>query len=176
MASGGSSSSRGGGEGYSEEHRESLEAASNEALRMREIKEDLSVVLQRLRHGEGGGQEALPDPLAGAELAESAELSPSRLGRARVRLRDEGEVGMGDGGEGAGQAATFYGAVVGGVGARWEVRGHGEVLWWPGWRWLFACVLRAENVFFYMEAGVMRLKRGGARGAVLAFCSCAVLV
>ena len=55
---GGSSSSRGGGEGYSEEHREALEAASIEALRMREIKEDLSAVLQRLRHGGGGGEKS----------------------------------------------------------------------------------------------------------------------
>lgn len=37
---------------YSEEHKETLEFVSSEALRMREIKDDLTAVLQRLRQGD----------------------------------------------------------------------------------------------------------------------------
>eukprot|EP00904_Undaria_pinnatifida_P005613 jgi/Undpi1/2181/HiC_scaffold_12.g05567.m1 len=84
--SGGGSRGRGRERVYSDEHKEALELASSEALRMNEIKDDLSAVLQRLRGGD-----ALPDPsVAEAELGELEELeelgklSPPRLrGRGR---------------------------------------------------------------------------------------------
>lgn len=77
----------------SEEHKETLESVSNEAFRMREIKDDLTAVLQRLRHG---------DALSGTAVVEPA----------RSPLLDDGEGGGGGGNNEENDAVAargFYG-------------------------------------------------------------------